>query len=350
MTESTNIREGVKDYYGEVLSDQKDLKTSACCSIDSIPRYQREVLRQIDKEVLRRFYGCGSPIPLNVDGLKVLDLGCGTGRDVYLLSKLVGPNGRVLGVDMTARQLEVAKRHQERQMKVFGYSEPNVEFHHGHIEDLNVLGLQDESLDLVVSNCVINLSTDKERVLQEVHRVLKEGGELFFSDIFVDRRLPEEMQHDKVLMGECLGGALYLEDFRRMMEGVGFPDPRIVKRSPIEIQDEDIRHALGPARFESITYRVFKSSDLEDRCEDYGQVATYRGGMEHSPHVFELDDHHLFEAGRPMLVCGNTATMVSQTRFAPFFDVQGDRTRHFGLFDCGPVAQTASKGSEGSCC
>ena len=99
----------VQEYYGRTLSSNKDLKTGACCLEETAPRHLIEVLRLIAEEIKEKFYGCGSPIPHDLGGRTVLDLGCGTGRDVFVLSKLVGPDGCVIGVDMTKEQLAVAK-------------------------------------------------------------------------------------------------------------------------------------------------------------------------------------------------------------------------------------------------
>jgi ubiquinone/menaquinone biosynthesis C-methylase UbiE len=115
---------------------------------------------------------------------------------------LVGENGFVIGVDMTGEQLEVARRHQKSQAKKFGFKKSNVDFRQGYIEDLASLGIKDNSVDVVISNCVINLSPNKERVFSEIFRVLKEGGELYFSDVFAGRRVPKKFQSDKVLLGE----------------------------------------------------------------------------------------------------------------------------------------------------
>lgn len=114
--------------------------------------------------------------------------------------------------------------------------------------------------------------------LQESYRVLADGGEMYFSDVYCDRRLPADIRTDPVLLGECLGGALYIEDFRRLCQSVGFTDPRKLSVEPIEVRDEALREVLGEARFYSITYRLFKlPGHLEDLCEDYGQVAVYKG-------------------------------------------------------------------------
>lgn len=333
----------VSDYYGRVLQSSKDLQTSACCTAEAMPRHLLPILREIHPEVQDRFYGCGSPIPPALDGATVVDLGCGSGRDCYLLSKLVGAGGRVIGVDMTEAQLEVARRHQAYHADKFGYA--NVEFVQGYIEDLSAIA--DASVDLVVSNCVLNLSPDKPRVFAEIFRVLKTGGELYFSDVFADRRIPVPLREDPVLLGECLGGAMYVEDFRRLLAQVGCADARRVSSAALTLNNPEIEARIGMVGFSSDTVRAFKL-DLEDRCEDYGQVATYLGTISGHPHRFVLDDHHVFETGRPMLVCGNTADMVGRTRYAAHFRVTGDKSVHHGLFDCGPVVAAAT--STGAAC
>lgn len=152
---------------------------------------------------------------------------------MFVISRLVGENGRVIGVDMTPEQLDVTRRHVESQMARFEYSKPNVEFLEGYIEDLGALGIEDGTVDVVISICVINLSPDKEKVFSEIRRVLKKGGELLFSDVFADRRIPEDIRKDPVMHGECLGGAMYVEDFRRMMrKAARTSDTRPSPRSP----------------------------------------------------------------------------------------------------------------------
>ncbi|NOY81344.1 MAG: methyltransferase domain-containing protein [Kiritimatiellaeota bacterium] len=344
----------VKEYYGKVLASKQDLKTSACCTAAAVPPYLREIASALHPEIVERFYGCGSPIPQVLQGAVVLDLGCGTGRDVYLAAKLVGPNGRSLGVDMTEEQLAVARRHLDWQMAQFGFPVPNAEFRHGFIEDLASAGIENESVDVVISNCVINLSPDKAAVFSEILRVLKPGGELLFSDIFADRRLPEALRGDPVLLGECLAGALYEEDFRRLLAGLGCTEYRVVSSREIEVTDPEIAGKIGLARFYSKTIRAFKLASLEDRCEDYGQAARYLGTIPECPHGFRLDRRHFFESGRWAPVCGNTAAVLTETRLAPHFEVRGDRSRHYGLFDCaagvGPSALPADAVRQGGCC
>lgn len=350
MTTTTNKIDDVKEYYGQILSTNGDLKTSACCTTDSLPVWQKEILKQIDDEIISSFYGCGSPVPLGLEGKTVLDLGCGTGRDVFLASKLVGPQGRVIGIDMTDEQLDVARRFTQRQMDRFGFNKPNVAFHTGYIEDLATAGIEDNSIDVVISNCVINLSPDKRQVFSEIFRVLKPGGELYFSDIFASRRIPDELHKDPVLYGECLSGALYVEDFRRLLQETGCQDYRVVSRSAISLDNPEVENKIGMIDFSSLTIRAFKLDSLEDICEDYGQIAEYKGTIEHAPHRFVLDDHHTFVTGKPEPVCGNTAAMIEETRFGEHFRVIGDRSVHYGLFDCSDQESSGTETSDSSCC
>lgn len=348
MTTSTDTLESVRHYYSEVLQSSSDLKTGACCTAEAMPPALVALLDDVHPEVKNRFYGCGSPLPPALTGRTVLDLGCGTGRDAYLLSRMVGETGRVIGIDMTPEQLIIARAHQDWHAQRYGYAQSNVEFREGFIEDLASAGIADASIDVVVSNCVLNLSPEKSRVFAEIFRVLKPGGELYFSDVFADRRIPDTLRRDPVLLGECLGGALYTEDFRRMLGALGCADVRTVSQAPIPLFDPAIEAKVGMVAFRSLTLRAFKLP-VEDRCEDYGQVATYRGDIAGQPHAFVLDDHHRFETGRPMLVCGNTYDMLAHSRYAPHFDLVGNMSVHYGLFDCGPAPTTGSAGAAACC-
>ena len=345
-----SVIEDVKEYYGKQLQSTDDLVSGACCSTERPPAEIRDTLPLIAEEIQARFYGCGSPLPPLLEGTTVLDLGCGTGRDVYIASRLVGESGFVIGVDMTPEQIEIAEKYQEEQRERFGYKSSNVKFLQGYIEDLNSLGLEDNSIDVVISNCVINLSPAKEQVFKEIYRVLKPGGELFFADVFSDRRIPEALAADPVLRGECLSGTLYTEDFRRIMQASGWADFRYTSIRNLDLGNEEIEDKLGFATFSSRTIRAFKLDDLEDICEDYGQVAFYDGSIPGHPHFFDLDDHHRFFTGKPMLVCGNTASMLSGTRYEKAFRVFGNRSVHYGSFDGCSTECYGKESASSSCC
>ena len=328
------MQELVQAYYGQELQSSADLKTSACCDADAVPAWLKPLLAKVHPDVSSRYYGCGLVCPPLLEGCRILDLGSGSGRDAYLLAQLVGERGEVVGVDMTPEQLAVAREHQVFHAEQFGYA--NVRFIEGQIEQLEELDLEAGSFDVIVSNCVLNLSTDKPAVLRGAQRLLKPGGEFYFSDVYADRRLPAAVQSHPVLYGECLGGALYWNDFLRMALSAGFHDPRLVSDSPLEITASELAALVGEARFFSATYRLFNIPELEDACEDHGQAVIYRGSIAESPTKLVLDQHHSIEAGKVFPVCGNTYRMLQQTRFAEHFSFIGDFDRHYGLFEgCG---------------
>ena len=348
------MHDEVKDYYGRQLQTSADLKTDACCDASSVPTWLKPLLARIHPEVMARYYGCGLVCPPLLEGCRVLDLGSGSGRDVYALAQLVGERGEIVGVDMTEEQLAVAERHREFHREAFGYARDNVTFRHGYIERLDDLRFDNDSFDVIVSNCVINLSPDKDAVLREAFRVLKPGGELYFSDVYADRRVPEAVRTDPVLYGECLGGALYWNDFLRLAQRHGFADPRLVEDRPLAVTDPKLAARVGNVRFFSATYRLFKLDGLESACEDYGQAVIYRGTVPDHPDRFVLDKHHDIEAGRVFPVCGNTWRMLRETRFREHFEYIGNFDRHYGLFaGCGssmPFDLDKPEQDGSSCC
>ena len=345
MPIQTTTHNLVQDYYGHQLQGTADLKTSACCDASAMPEWLKPLLARVHPEVLSRYYGC-----------RVLDLGCGSGRDVYALAQLVGPEGEVVGVDMTDEQLAVARAHQAHHTEVFGYS--NTKFLHGYIERLDELGLEPASFDVIVSNCVVNLSPDKDAVLAGVQRLLKPGGEFYFSDVYADRRVPPAVRNDPVLYGECLGGALYWNDFIQLAQRHGFADPRLLEDRPLEITDPKLAARTGNLRFFSATYRLFKLAALESACEDFGQAVIYKGSIPEHPGRFVLDKHHDMQTGKVFAVCGNTWHMLQGTRFAPHFNFIGNFDTHYGIFEgCGsslpfdgPQGDTSGNGGSGACC
>lgn len=347
----------VKEYYGEILQSSADLKTDACTTDSKPPLHIRQALAAVHDDVAARYYGCGLAIPSALEGLSVLDLGCGAGRDVYALAKLVGPEGQVTGVDMTDEQLDVAMAHEGWHADAFGYDAPNTRFLKGELEKLDELDLAAGSFDLIISNCVINLCTDKEAVFRAAHRLLKPGGELYFSDVYADRRIPDHLVKDPVLYGECLSGALYWNDFQAVANASGFKDMRVVEHRPLAILDDKLLAKLGGIKFASVTARLFKLPNLEPACEDYGQAVIYRGGVEGMEELFTLDAEHAIERGRVFPVCGNTLAMLAESRYAPYFKVVGDGAQHFGVFPgCAapdvfaPQAGAGDAAPVGGCC
>lgn len=349
-----NVKENTKEYYGKVLKKSTDLKTNACCTSVKYPKHIINIIKNVHDDIVTSYYGCGLVVPDCLQNANILDLGSGSGRDVYILSSLAGQEGQVVGVDMTEEQLAIANAHVDYQTKAFGFDKPNVKFLKGDIEKLDELKLDKESFDVVVSNCVVNLAEDKEAVLRQTYNLLETGGEMYFSDVYSDRRIPEELRKDKVLWGECLSGALYLNDFLSLAKKTGFTDPRMVSINRITVKNKELEAKLNNIKFYSITYRLFKLPNmLDDNCEDYGQAVVYNGTIEHNPNEWKLDDHHLFETNKVVPVCQNTFNMLYMTRFRNHFMFSGKNDVHYGIFPgCGqslPFDKADGK-NNGGCC
>ncbi|CAI5466677.1 unnamed protein product [Closterium sp. Yama58-4] len=338
----------ISEYYGKTVQKQADLQTSACLVKGGLGEDIRRLLSNVHDEILAKFYGCGSPIPplLKVqwcesEGCTVLDLGCGTGRDVYVAAQLVGPTGQVIGVDMTGQQgyqwgdeqLAVARKHEEYHREKFGFAQSNVSFRKGFIEDLKAANVEDSSVDVVVSNCTINLTPIKLPVFSEIARVLKPGGELYFSDIFADRRIPQHLRQDKVLFGEGFSGAHYLEDFRRLMASVGLGAWGVVEARQLHVDNPKIAAQIGPIKYYSFTVRGVKlpEGEGEDLPENYRQTATYSGSIPERAGKFTLDDVRVFKAGVPTPVDATTAAMLTKSRYSSVFTVT-EKGAHQGVF------------------
>ena len=348
------LLDNARDYYGTKLGGSSDLRTDACTTSAAPPAAIQAALANIHAEVRQRYYGCGLVAPQELTGAAILDLGCGAGQDCFVLAQLAGPDGRVTGVDATPQQLAVAQAHADWHQARFGFVQPTVSFIEGDIRNLAGLGLQPESFDVIVSNCVINLVDDKAAVFAQARSLLKPGGELYFSDVYADRRLPPALLADPVLHGECLAGALYWNDFLTLAQATGFADPRLIEDRPLAISDPLIEQAVAPARFFSATYRLMKITGLEPECEDYGQAVRYRGSVAECPQQLLFDKHHLFERGRIVPVCGNSWNMLHQSRFAPHFDFFGDFSVHHGIFPgCGtdlPFDREQAGAAASACC
>ena len=251
MKDNDRIRKHVRKNYGNIAS--KGSVGGCCsggCSCNGEPTdigktsvkigYAEEDLADVPVGS-NMGLGCGNPIAITnlKEGETVLDLGCGGGFDCFLASKKVGETGLVIGVDMTPNMISLARNNAEED----GYK--NVEFRLGEIEHLPVT---DESVDVIISNCVINLSPDKEKVFNEAYRVLKNGGRLSISDVVATTELPEEIREDLSMMTGCIAGAEYVDNIREMIQQAGFSNIKLTPKDNGEeivkswVPDRNIEH------------------------------------------------------------------------------------------------------------
>ncbi len=262
-------------------------EAALCCPVE----YNKELLKIIPQEVIEKDYGCGDPSRYVKPGEAVLDLGSGTGKICFIAAQVVGAQGRVIGVDMTDDMLEVARRNAPAVAERLGFA--NVEFRKGRIQDLGLdLDILDaelkkhpianansflraqelaadlrvkhplvttESVDVVVSNCVLNLveSGDKRHLFQEIFRVLRKGGRAVISDIVSDQDVPHVMQQDPTLWSGCISGALREDQFLRAFEDAGFYGIRLLKR------DAQPWQTVAGIEFRSVTVEAFKGKHMD---------------------------------------------------------------------------------------
>ncbi|KAG7321617.1 hypothetical protein KOW79_014475 [Hemibagrus wyckioides] len=314
------IHESVKSYYSS-LESSAALQTSAACPVVSRPLSPsvQQALTHVHPEVCKRFFGCGLVAPEKLRGCSVLDLGSGSGRDCYVLSKLVGEDGRVTGIDMTEDLIQASRKYIRYHQEHFGYAKPNTEFVRGYMEKLSDAGIQDGAMDVVVSNCVICLCPDKRAVLSEAYKILKVGGELYFSDMYASEVVPESFRLDPVLWGEGMGGALYWHDFISIMKDLGFSTPRLVAASRIDVHNPELREKAGDIKYASGTYRAFK---LPKHSIQTTALVTYKGTVPDCAECFELDASNSFKVNVPVEVDAEMAAILQYTRFSPDFIIQ----------------------------
>ncbi|XP_060753737.1 arsenite methyltransferase [Neoarius graeffei] len=317
---TTLVHESVKKYYSS-LESSAGLQTSAACSALSRPLSPsvKQALTGVHPEVCKRFFGCGLVAPEKLKGCSVLDLGSGLGRDCYVLSKLVGEDGHVTGIDMTEDLVQESRKYIGYHQEHYGYAQPNTEFVHGYMEKLSDAGIQDDSLDIVVSNCVVCLCPDKRAVLSEAYKVLKVGGELYFSDMYASEVVPESFKLDPVLWGEGMGGALYWHDFISIMKDLGFSTPRLVAASHIDVHDPELKRKAGDIKYASGTYRAFK---LPQHSIQTKALVTYKGTVPDFAECFQLDASNSFKVNVSVEVDAEIAAILQYSRFSPDFIVQ----------------------------
>jgi ubiquinone/menaquinone biosynthesis C-methylase UbiE len=246
QTSSEDIRPYVRDHYGKIAESFTPDGAASCCSPASsasgccnsesplIQLYETPDVNQLPADVTGLSLGCGDPITLAelLPGQTVLDLGSGGGIDCFLAGRQVGPTGRVIGVDMTPAMLEKARLNKSK------LNAENVEFRLGEIEHLPVA---DASVDVIISNCVINLSPDKPQVMREAYRVLKPGGRLAVSDMVTDGPLPEEVKSSLSEWAGCVAGAPDRQDYIGFIQEAGFTDVELI---PVYLPRETVDEAL----------------------------------------------------------------------------------------------------------
>jgi SAM-dependent methyltransferase len=308
-----------------------------CCAVD----YERQHLKIIPEEVIQKDYGCGDPSRYLKPGETVLDLGSGTGKICFIAAQVVGPSGRVIGIDMTDEMLEVARRNAPIVAGRLGYA--NVEFRKGRIQDLaldlerldeelrkrpitdaaSFLASDDlvedlclrhplitsDSIDVVVSNCVLNLvePKSKQQLFEEIFRVLRKGGRAVISDIVSDEPVPDHLRNDPKLWSGCISGAFTEEGFVQAFAAAGFYGIQILTR------DEQPWRTIEGIEFRPTTVAAYKGK--QGPCFDRKQAVIYLGPFKE---ILD-DDNHRMERGRRYAVCDKTYQLYKREPYNQFF-------------------------------
>lgn len=318
-------RQVVQEFYGKAAEEPQ---AELCCPTS----YDRDDINHIPQEVLDRFYGCGSPVTMAgpTAGETVVDLGSGGGIDCFIAAKKVGPSGHVIGVDMTDQMLDVANRNKQPVAHNLGYDA--VEFRRGYLERIPV---ESKTVDLITSNCVINLSPDKKAVFAEMWRVLKDHGRIVVSDIVSEETVPAHLRVNRMLWGECISGALTEEEFLTQLEQSGFYGLQMLKKTYWK--------EVEGYKFFSVTVRGYKYEKTSG-CVFRGQRAIYAG-----PQKAVMDEEgHLFPRGEPVEVCTDTAAKLMTPPYEGSFMVlePGADATLVGYSCCAPGASSSCCGAE----
>jgi ubiquinone/menaquinone biosynthesis C-methylase UbiE len=342
---------------------------SLCCPVDYDPQY----LKIIPSEVIERDYGCGDPSRYVREGDVVLDLGSGGGKICFIAAQIVGPKGRVIGVDMNDDMLELARRSAPIVAERIGYA--NVEFRRGKIQDLDLdmdvverhlrehpirttsdlLAFEalrsemrvrepmiaDESVDVVVSNCVLNLVQpgDKPRLIREIFRVLKRNGRIAISDIVSDEVVPQELQNDPELWSGCVSGAFQEGEILRALEEAGFHGIAIDKWDPKPFR------VVNGIEFRSVTITAHKGK--HGPCYEANQAVIYRGPWKQ----VEDDDGHVLRRGERVAVCAKTFSLLTSEPYTgqvvPIEPLNRIPEDERALFDCSRTVRRHPRESKG---
>jgi ubiquinone/menaquinone biosynthesis C-methylase UbiE len=318
----TEKRDAVKGFYSEAALKPRP-------SLCSPEVYGKGDVGHIPKEIIEISYGCGSPVRLAAvrEGEVVLDLGSGGGIDCFVAAKVVGARGSVIGVDMTGDMLDKARAAAPKVAKALGYA--NVVFKEGFLEDIPV---EDDSVDLVLSNCVVNLADDKARVMVEVMRVLRDRGRFCISDVVAEEVVPEQMRDDDELWGECISGALKEDEFMETARSAGAYGLEVLSRSLYRVAEG--------IRFYSIVLRGYKFVKGAE-CLYRGHFAIYNGPFS----KISDDDGHNFPAGVMVEICTDTLEKLQSPPYKGFFSIIDTNNGETAL--CVPQDEG---GEGGGCC
>lgn len=289
------------------------------CNDEQLTEQQKADFNRLSEDIKKRYYGSGLNFPENVQGKRILDIGCGSGSFVFLLSKLVGPTGYVVGIDVTDGLIQTAKEQTEYHCKQWGYDKPNCEFHVLNAERMEDKFKADE-FDIIVSNGVFCLIPDKERAFRATFKMLKAGGQFYLNDVYAEKDPPAEHKDNATLWSLGTTGAMPWDTLAPVVGAVGFTTPYLTCAAPVNVKKEEYRVMLKNIRFTCAGWRLFK---LDAKAAKKGPaLVTYNGGITDFPDAFPWDVDTTFKKGEGVEVDGELSTILSSIYLTDCFSFQ----------------------------
>jgi SAM-dependent methyltransferase len=317
-SDASGVTKLVDDFYTQLQrTSELDNELITQCSKKPATGLIAQAWDKIHPEVIDSFFGIQQPIPDAMKGMKVLDVGCGAGRDAYLSSYLVGPNGSVTAVDATKRSVERCIAKLPYHAEKFGHK--NVEFKHGFAEELCAIeGLEPASFDIIYSNGVICLTKDKRAVFENIFKLLKAGGEFSVSDIYsVGKPMPDEERFDNLVFNDGFGGAMDWNEFVKMTRDIGFRGPFVLLSDPYSTNIKELLPKIKGHEFKSTLSRFFKP---KTSAEGAATKATYKGTIPGSDTSFAFSRDIIFQKGKEKEVPGEVLRSLESSRFREHFE------------------------------
>ncbi|KAK6183030.1 hypothetical protein SNE40_010584 [Patella caerulea] len=313
MTEH-ELTTAVKNFYNDLAINTNLVSV---VNKNQLSQKYNELISQLHPEIMKRYYGSGFFIPEKLGGLKVLDMGCGSGSLVYILSKLVGKDGFVNGVDITPNLILEPKKHSNYHKELWGYTEANFEFKVCNIEQFDDLGFKEQEFDVIVCNGVICVCPDQEIVFKNANRLLKDGGEFCLSDVYADRPRPAEAMADSKLFSLGTTGSMLIEELNRLCELGGFSKPYLKGAAPVEFKNMEIHESVNKVQLACAEWRLFKMPPGARRS---AAEVTYNGNIFGFEDTFNWDVTTEFKTGQPVTVDVELASILYTTRFRDSFN------------------------------
>lgn len=307
--------EACRDFYNKMNVELSDISR---LNSESLTQEQTAIFGQLSEKVKERYYGSGLMIPEKLAGKRVLDIGCGSGSLVFMLSKMVGPSGFVFGVDISDGLIDTAKAETEFHWKQWGYGQSNMEFKVGNAESLDELGLKPESFDLIVSNGVFCCVPDKDKAYAQVYTLLKTGGQFFLSDVYAEKDRPESCTDDVTFWCYGLTGALRWDKLNLMVEKAGFTTPYLTQAAPVGIEQEEAKIKLENCRFVCAGHRIFK---LPKGAARGASRVEYTGNIPGFSDALKWDVDLTFKTGVGVDVDSDLATILSASYLSDSFNL-----------------------------